>query len=438
MLERDVDLVAPTPVELAQRVAVVRMAVHPDDVGLGVDAGHRLGRVDHALEEPCHLVDPVHEDEAAHLGELRRDGVHQVQGEAGETGHRPRDVRHHEDLGLGRARVPEPRLNGHAARRQGAPHRGAEVERTLPAVPALAGQAHRQLARQRLEDTVQHGQFLAGRVHDVDVLGQGFAHRTGQRLGTAILHQAAADLGLHGTAELLDACLELVRCEALLQLGQRPAGGARLGLTHEPLQHGVEVEVPQCSVQVVGPPDGSPGFHACVTVDRIAGHHVHQPGVGRDQRLEEELGQLLGRHPLTRPASLPGASLALHATLPRLLALGLAALLVALVALGAGVGAAGPHGEEDLERRLEGAPVCRRLHESRGQRVLQRLAILERDVLDCLGGVKVLGERDRQPGTAQLGDEPGEEIEHAALSPRRPTATPWSPARCRPGTSAGC
>ena len=64
-------------------------------------------------------------------------------------------------------------------------------------------------------------QLLAGGVHDVDVLGQRLAHRAGQRLGAAVLDQAAADLGLDGAAELLDARLELVRRQPLLQLGQR-------------------------------------------------------------------------------------------------------------------------------------------------------------------------------------------------------------------------
>ena len=120
-------------------------------------------------------------------------------------------------------------LDRHAPGGQRAPHGGPEVERTLAAVTALAGQPHRQLARQRVEDPVQHGQLVAGGVHDVDVLGQRLAHRAGQRLGTVVLDQPAADLGLDGPAELLDARLELVRRQALLQIGQRPAGGARPG-----------------------------------------------------------------------------------------------------------------------------------------------------------------------------------------------------------------
>ena len=64
-----------------------------------------------------------------------------------------------------------------------APHGGPEVERAPAAVPALAGQAHGQLARERVQGPAQGGQLLPGGVHDVDVLGQGLSDRAGQGLG---------------------------------------------------------------------------------------------------------------------------------------------------------------------------------------------------------------------------------------------------------------
>ena len=213
-----------------------------------------------------------------------------------------------------------------------------------------------------------------------------------------------------------------------------PPAAPACACAHQPLQHGVEVEVPQRAVEVVGAADRPPGLHAGVAVDGVAGHHVHQRGVGRQQRLEEQLGQLLGRHALARrrrpSTSGPGPAAALRpacspspsAPRPR------------LAPRPSSPSAAGPHGEEDLEGRLEGAPVRGRLHQRGGQRVLQGLAVLERDVVDRLGGVEVLGQRDRQPGAAQLGDEPGQEVEHGRLSSTRPTAAPWPPARCRSGT----
>src|ERR1700680_1431360 len=57
-----------------------------------------------------------------------------------------------------------------------------------------------------------------------------------------------------------------------------------------------------------------------------------------------------------------------------------------------------PHREVHLEGRLERLPVRRALDQRGRQRVLERLAVLERDVVDRLGRVDGLGERDRQPG----------------------------------------
>ena len=83
------DLLALALPEDLEGVAVVGVAVDPHDVGLGVDAVDRLADVLDALEHPGHLVDAVDEDERAHLGELARDRVHEVEREAGERGHRP-------------------------------------------------------------------------------------------------------------------------------------------------------------------------------------------------------------------------------------------------------------------------------------------------------------------------------------------------------------
>ena len=50
------------------------------------------------------------------------------------------------------------------------------------------------------------------------------------------------------------------------------------------------------------------------------------------------------------------------------------------------------------------------LHQRGGERVLEGLAILERDVLDRLHGVEVLREAHRQAGLAELLDEPGQQL----------------------------
>src|SRR5947209_8087752 len=60
------DLGAPLVPEDLEGVAIVGVAVDPDDVGFGVHAVHRLIDVLGALEEPGDLVDPVDEDERTH------------------------------------------------------------------------------------------------------------------------------------------------------------------------------------------------------------------------------------------------------------------------------------------------------------------------------------------------------------------------------------
>ena len=91
------------------------MTVDPDDVGLRVHPVDRLVDVLGGLEEAGHLVDPVDEDERAHLGELRRDRVDEMQREPGEGGNRSGDVGDHDDLGLGRTRISELGFGGDTA-----------------------------------------------------------------------------------------------------------------------------------------------------------------------------------------------------------------------------------------------------------------------------------------------------------------------------------
>jgi hypothetical protein len=212
-------------------VAVVAVAVDPDHVGLGVDPVDRLADVLDALEQARDLVDAVDEDERAHLGELVRDGVHEVQREAGERRHRPEMSATTKISGLDGPRVAELGLERHAAVGQRVAHGGAEVERALAPVAALAGQAHGQLAGQRVDGLAQRRHLLAAGVHEVDVLGQRLAQRAGHGLDAPVGHEAPADLGLDLLAELLDAGLVLVALQPLLQRVSSPRLLA--GLLHE-------------------------------------------------------------------------------------------------------------------------------------------------------------------------------------------------------------
>ena len=101
--------------------------------------------------------------------------------------------------------------------------------------------------------------------------------------------------------------------------------------------------------------------------------------VALHERLVEQLGQLLGRE---RVAAAPAAAhpLALAALVALALALEVVEQLGQVVTLVADGVVAAPQREVDLEHGLEGPPVGVVLHERRGQRVLERLAVLERDV----------------------------------------------------------
>src|SRR5207244_9205346 len=101
--------------------------------------------------------------------------------------------------------------------------------------------------------------------------------------------------------------------------------------------------------------------------------------------------------------------------------------------------------EVHLEHGLEGLPVGIALDERRRQRVLERLTILEWDVAHGLHGVKVLGQRHRQPRGSKLLDEARHQVDHwwrmalevptcGSLTQARPQSAPWWPWRCRFGT----
>ena len=92
--------------------------------------------------------------------------------------------------------------------------------------------------------------------------------------------------------------------------------------------------------------------------------------------------------------------------------------------------AAAAEGEVHLEGGLERPPVGGRLHQRRRQGVLERLAVLERDVAHRLGGVEVLGQRHRHAGGPQLVDEArrGRRARRSASAvsrARRPRPAPW-------------
>ena len=148
------------------------------------------------------------------------------------------------------------------------------------------------------------------------------------------------------------------------------------GLGHQALQHAVEVEVPQRPVEVVGPTHRPARLHAGVPAHRLAGHRGHHGAVGPEQGLVQQVGQLLGGHPLARrhrpghgpgPAGGPGrASGRRHrwAAGPT-------------SSWSSSIWYSGPAEREvDLEGRLVGPPVRRRLHQAGPEGVLDGLTVL--------------------------------------------------------------
>jgi len=63
-------------------------------------------------------------------------------------------------------------------------------------------------------------------VHDVDVLGQGLAHAAREDLGAAVLDEPAADLGLDGALQLLDAPRGVVAGEPARERARVDRAGA--------------------------------------------------------------------------------------------------------------------------------------------------------------------------------------------------------------------
>ena len=188
-------------------------------------------------------------------------------------------------------------------------------------------------------------------MHEVDVFGQRLAQRLGHRLDATVGHEPTTDLRLDLLAELIDADLVLVALEPLLELRHVREPVARL--VHQPLEHRVEVEVPQRAVQVVRAADRAAGLHAGVAPHGLAGDGAHQRVVAFHQRAVQQLGQLLGRHRLAAA----GALHAFGALLAHLLEQVVEIAEVELFAVLADGVLLAPQREVDLEHRLERAPV---------------------------------------------------------------------------------
>ena len=96
---------------------------------------------------------------------------------------------------------------------------------------------------------------------------------------------------------------------------------------------------------------------------------------------------------------------------------------------------AGHRRVEEVEHAVERRPVHLPLDQRRGERGAQLLAVEQVDrAASTRHGVEPLGDRHRQPGLAQRGDEADVPVEQRLLSPAgRAGRVPWPPARGRSG-----
>ena len=299
-------------------------------------------------------------------------------------------------------RVPELRLGGHTAIAETGAHGTAEVERSLPAVAPLALQASGEFAGERPDRLAERCHLLTRGVHEVDVFGQWLAERLGHRFDTTVGDKPPTDFRLDLLLQLVGARLVLVTGEALLEI-RRGFAVFVLVLFEEPFKDTVEIEVPQRPVQVIRTSDGTAWLHPGVSLHRLAGDPTHHLLIAAHQRLVKHLCEFFRTEILAPTPLLIATSL--------LIALFVLVDLRQLDRFVANAVLVATEREVHLEDGLEGLPVIVVLHQGRSERVLERLSIFERDVLDRLHRVEILGEADRKTGRAELDDEPVEQVE---------------------------
>ena len=259
---------------------------------------------------------------------------------------------------------------------------------------------------ERLDHAAHGDDLLARGVQEVDVLGQRAAQGAGHGRGAAVVHQAAAHLGLHGLAESLQ--LGLV----LLDLQPAEQAGLFTGLLWVVDQTGeqpVGIHGAQRAEHVVGARDRAAGLDRGVPVHEHAGNGAQHDLVPVAQGVEQQFGQ--GRvversHRAAAPA--PGSGLAFACAglggLPR--------FRVGFCVGGVGRQGAGRRGEVEVEEGVEGELVIVVLDQRRAQGGLDAVALGERQVVQAPDRIDLLGHRDRDADLAQLGDHAFEGGKH--------------------------
>ena len=96
-------------------------------------------------------------------------------------------------------------------------HGRAKVERSLASVAAFTGQTYRKLSGQWMKGHPETRHLLTGGMHEVHVLGQGLAQRTGHRFNPTVRHEPSSDLSLDLLLQPIDPRLILVPGKTILE-----------------------------------------------------------------------------------------------------------------------------------------------------------------------------------------------------------------------------
>ena len=272
----------------------------------------------------------------------------------------------------------------------------------MPA-PAPLREPRRERARQRVDRPLQLLHLLARRVHEVDVLGQRLAQRARHRLDAAVGDEPAADLRLDQLPQLLAAAPRTPRARAARRARPRRPRPARAP-AHQLARRGRRGRA--AAACGTGSRCRRPGRPGSMPANRCTASAASRRSCSRSmfmQRVEQHLGELLVATSAHRAGRrCPAAWRVARAS---------ASSPARRRRLAVAVDAAAEQREVDVEDGVERALVPVVLHQRRAEHRLEHLAVVERDVLDRAHRVEVLGHRHRQPGGAQLVDEPLEDVE---------------------------
>ena len=234
--------------EPPEHVAVVAVPVAGDHLR-PVEEVPRRELVTAPIHQLGDLVDPVDEREQPDPRELGAHRVQQRHGEPRELGHRTGDVAEQVQVRLRRTRVPERRVERHAAGGQRAPERAADVQPSAATVAASPGDPRGELLRQRPDRLPHPSEVGGGGAKEVDVFDRELAEALHRVAILPALDELSSDRLCDQLAEPLHPQQVLVAEQPLVE--PREVVGLGALEEHRPPQQLGELELAHHPVQVV-------------------------------------------------------------------------------------------------------------------------------------------------------------------------------------------